>query len=126
LTFQYKLPTRRSRTLPAFPIVGAKNPLGRPPRVARLVALAHKLEAMVQSGLVPDYGELARRARISPARIAQIVLLGQLAPEIQEYILFLSREYSGLITERHLRDIARELRWERQRKLFGELLSRRG
>jgi len=125
MTFEYKLPVRRIRTLPAFPLDHLKGSVGRSPRLARLVALAHKLEAMVQSGLVADYGELARQTQVSPARIAQIVLLAQLAPAIQEYILFLSAEHAGLITERHLRDIARELCWNRQRTLFVELLSRR-
>src|SRR5712691_8243768 len=31
---------------------------GRPPRVARLVALAHKLDALVRSGAIPSYTEM--------------------------------------------------------------------
>jgi hypothetical protein len=125
LKFEYKLPIRRVRRLPAFPLERPQEPVGRPPRIARLVALAHKLEEMVQSGTVTDYGELARWAQVSPARIGQIVILAHLAPQIQEYILFLSAEYAGLITELQLRNIARELRWDRQRTLFADLLSRR-
>ena len=126
MTFEFKLPVRRRRSLPAFQAAQASEPIGRPPRVARLVALAHKLEAMVRSGQVKDYAALARQAQVSPARIAQITILGQLAPDIQEYILFLAAEHAGLIAEPALRKIAGELRWDRQRILFGELLNGRG
>ena len=60
-----------------------------------------------------DYVELANLRQVSPARVAQIVVLGQLAPDIQEYLLFLSAEHAGLIGERQLREIAREPRWDR-------------
>jgi hypothetical protein len=78
---------------------------------------------------VRSKAELQKRgkpAEVSPARIAQIVILSQLAPEIQEYVLFLSAEHAGLITEPELREIARELRWDRQRTLFRQMLSQRG
>ena len=124
MIFEYKLPIRRSRTLPVFRAEHKELP-GGPPRVARLVALAHALEARVRSGLAKDYVEIARQARISPARVAQVVVLSQLAPDIQEYLLFLSSEHAGWITEPELRQIARELRWDRQRVLFDELLGQR-
>jgi hypothetical protein len=86
------------------------------------VALAHKLEALVRSGEVKDFMELASLAHVSPARMAQIVILAQLAPDIQEYILFLSAEHAGLIPERQLREIACEPRWDRQRARFEQIL----
>jgi len=95
------------------------------PRVARLVALANKLEELVRSGAVKDYRELARLAQVSPARIAQIVLLAWLAPDLQERILFLATDEAGWITEHELRRIAREPRWDRQRARFEQLLARR-
>jgi hypothetical protein len=129
MTFEYKIPTRRGGALPrALPLLQperATEPVGRPPRLARLVALAHRLEALVRSGEVKDYMELAELAHLSPARIAQIVILAQLAPEIQEYVLYLSAEHAGLIAERELREIAREPRWDRQRACFQGLLQRR-
>jgi hypothetical protein len=125
MIIQYKIPSRRGGVLPVFRLEPAEEPQGRPPRVARLVALAHKLEALVQSGKVKDYVELARLGHVSAARVAQIVILAQLAPEIQEYLLFLSAEHAGLIGERELREIAREPRWDRQRALFEHLLGGR-
>jgi hypothetical protein len=93
--------------------------------VARLVALAHKLEGLIRSSRVKDNAELARLAQVSAARITQIMILGQLAPDIQEYILFLSAEHSELITEQQLREIAGEPRWDRQRASFERLLGNR-
>ena len=87
MIFEYRLAVRR-RTLPAFQINQAIEPIGPPARLARLVALSHQLEGRVRSGQVKDYDELAKLSGVSAARIAQIVILGQLAPPIQEYILW--------------------------------------
>ena len=126
ITLKYNLPIPgafRSRTL-AGETIG--KPQGRPPRTARLVALAHKLEELVRSGAVQSYGELARLGYISPARLSQIMILAQLAPVIQEYVLFLSAHEDGIITELDLRKIAREPRWDRQRAVFDKHLNRFG
>jgi hypothetical protein len=61
----------------------------------------------------------------SPNARNHIVMLGQLAPDIQEYVLFLRAEHTGLISEQQLRAIAREPRWDRQRERFQKLLGRR-
>jgi hypothetical protein len=125
-TLKYNLPIAgafRPRTLAEEPI---GEPQGRPPRTARLVALAHKLEELVRSGAVHSYGELARLGYISPARLSQIMILAQLAPVIQEYVLFLSAHEDGMITELELRKIAREPRWDRQRAVFDKHLNKYG
>ena len=48
----------------------------------------------------------------------------QLAPEIQEALLFLPRTERGRdpISERHIRPIATELDWRRQRKMWARLI----
>lgn len=122
MIIQYKIPSRRGGALPVFQVEPTNEPVGRPPRLARMVALAHKLEGLVRSEEVKDYVGLARLGHVSPARIAQIVILGQLAPEIQEYLLFLSAEHAGLIGERQLREVAREPHWDLQRVRFKKLL----
>jgi hypothetical protein len=44
----------------------------------------HRLEAKVRTGELKDYDELVQiELRFSPARIAQIAILSQLAPAIQ-------------------------------------------
>ena len=125
MIIQYKIPSRQCRALPVFRSDPVDEPLGHPPRIARVIALAHKLEGLVQCGAVKDCVELAHLRKVSPARIAQIVILGQLAPDIQEYVLFLSAQHAGLIGEHQLREIAREPRWDRQRARFQRLLGGR-
>jgi hypothetical protein len=101
----------------------APEPIGKAPRIARLLALAHKLDGLIRSGPITGYGELARLGHISPARLSQIMVLLHLAPSIQEYVLFLSPADTRFVSERGLRKIAREPRWDRQLALFEQLLN---
>ena len=102
-------------------------PPGRIPRVARLLALAHRLEAMVRSGEVRDYAQLARIGRVTRARVSQILSLLCLAPDIQEEVLFLPPVYEGRdpLILADLAKVAAELDWSRQRRLWTELAGRR-
>src|SRR6202161_4333539 len=122
MKINFTVPFRRvvpARTIAAAPVV---EPQERAPRIARLLALAHKLDAMVRSGEISGYAQLARLGHISPARLTQIMVLLHLAPAIQEYILFLSAADARFITESELRRIAREPRWDRQCELFEKKL----
>jgi hypothetical protein len=100
----------------------------RPPRVTCLLALAHRFEALVQSGGVRDYADLARAGRVSRARVSQILKLLLLAPSIQDHILWLPPRAAGEepITERDLRHVVIEPRWDRQCLLFEKLARRAG
>ena len=93
------------------------------PRVARLMALARRLEGLVRDGRVNDYAELARLGHVSRARLSQILSLTLLAPDIQEAVLFLPRVDSGRdpITERDLRPIVAVLDWTKQRRMWTDL-----
>jgi hypothetical protein len=58
MKIEFTVPFRRElapQTLLAEP---APEPQGRPPRIAPLLALAYKLDALVRSGAVSSYGEL--------------------------------------------------------------------
>ena len=57
------------------------------PRIAQLLALAHRFQGMLDRGEVESMAELARLGRVSRARITQIMDLLMLAPEIQEEVL---------------------------------------
>lgn len=59
------------------------------------MALAIKLQAMVDRGEVRDYAELAELAQVTRARMTQIMNLLLLAPDIQERLLFLPSVESG-------------------------------
>ncbi len=82
---------------------------------------------MVQTAVVPDYATVARLGHISRARLTQILNLSLLAPEIQETILFLPPIQRGPdpIKERDLRPIAAEPGWQKQRRMWRQLLRRR-
>src|SRR5438876_7766491 len=43
---------------------------GRVPRVAKLLALAHRFEALLREGVVQGYAELGRLGRVTPARVS--------------------------------------------------------
>lgn len=103
-------------------------PEGRVPRVARLMALAIRLESMIAEGEVGDQAELARAGRVSRARITQIMNLLALAPDIQESVLAMPRVTSGRdqVSERDLRPIVAQLDWAAQRRMWALLTERAG
>ena len=92
-------------------------PAGRVPRVARLLALAHKLDGLLRQGTVAHGAALARLGHVSRARITQIMNLLNLAPDIQEQILFWPATERGrdLLHLGHLQALTRILDWRHQR-----------
>ena len=122
MKIEFKIPCRRKLPPPVFRIEPATELHGSGPRIARLLALAHKLDGLVRSGTVRDYAELARLGHVSAARVSQIMILLHLAPAIQEYVLFLSADEARLITEPNLRTIAREPRWDHQHACLERLI----
>jgi len=103
-----------------------KPSAGRVPRVARLMALAIRFDRLIAEGAIADQTELARIGHVTRARVTQICNLLHLAPDIQEQILFLPLVTKGRdrISERDLRPIAAEIRWDRQRQMWARLASR--
>jgi len=91
------------------------------------MTLALPLQRLVQSGEVADYADLARLGHVTRARVMQIMNLLNLAPDIQEEILFLCLTMHGRhpIRDRHLRPIAAVLDWRKQRRMWAELKSRK-
>jgi hypothetical protein len=101
---------------------------GRVPRVARLLALAHRFDALLQSGEVQSCADLALLAHISRSRVTQIMNLLHLAPDIQEAILDLPPVTRGPdpITESSLRPISVLLEWGKQRRVWTRLVEQQG
>ncbi len=97
-----------------------------PARIARLVALAHRLEGLVRSGVAPDYAAVAAVGHVTRARVSQYLNLLLLAPDIQEQLLDMVKPDTGRepIGERDLRSIVAEPDWEQQRVLFEQLINR--
>src|SRR5215510_1901012 len=98
-------------------------PPGRVPRVAKLLALAHRFEGMLREGVVSSYAELAQLGRVTPARVSQVMALLGLAPDIQEAILFLPRTVRGRdpIQMYDLLPLTTILDWKVQRRLWERL-----
>ncbi len=92
-------------------------PVGRVPRVSRLLALAHRIDGRIRSGEVRDWAEAARLVGVTRARMTQIAKMLLLAPQIQETILNLSNVTRGPdpVTERALRAAAAEVDWRNQK-----------
>jgi hypothetical protein len=90
------------------------------PRIARLMALAIRFDELLRGETFRDYAELARLGHVTRARMTQIMKLLDLAPDIQEHILFLPNR-NGL-NERNLRPIVRRIDWHEQRRMFQKLV----
>ena len=99
---------------------GVERPQGRIPRVSRLMALAIKFEGLINDGVIADRSELARLAHVTQPRMTQIMNLLNLAPDIQEQLLFLPRVTNGRdpIHEKMLRSIGSEVSWRKQRVMW--------
>lgn len=108
--------------------VRKRRPAGRTPRITRLMALAIRFEELLRGGGVEDYADLARLGRVTRARITQIMNLLNLAPDIQEALLFLTpvHTWRDALTERTCRPVIQEPCWQRQREIFTTLFSRHG
>ena len=98
-------------------------PVGRLPRVTRLMALAIRLDGLIRAGQISDQASVARLGRVTRARITQIMNLLLLAPDIQEQLLFLPPVGRGRapVLVRDLQPIAVEPNWSCQRKLWKAL-----
>jgi hypothetical protein len=91
------------------------------PQIARLMALAIRFDGLLRSDEFRDYAELACLGRVTRARMTQIMKLLNLAPDIQEQVLFLPT-LKGL-NERNLRPIVSRVDWNEQRRMFQKIVS---
>ena len=85
-------------------------PTGQVPRVARLLAVAHRCQQLVQAGVIANYATLAQLGHLSRARVTQILNLLLLAPDIQEMLLFLTADRAGRDPIVEIDHVANDLR----------------
>jgi hypothetical protein len=127
MIIERKIEFRRSRPrreeLPQD-VARSSNVSNRVPRVARLMALAIRLDQLIRDGLVTDQAELARLGHVTRARLTQIMNLLCLAPDLQEAILLLPAVEQGRasLTEKLLRPIAATPCWRKQRRMWQSLV----
>jgi hypothetical protein len=84
------------------------------------MALAIKIQSSIERREFRDYAEVACLGHVTRARMTQIMNLLNLAPDIQEAILFeaWSPVERGGSHERSVRDVCREVNWAEQRRLW--------
>ena len=113
----------RKRIIPASEFVATEQPVGRVPRIARLVALALRFDQLVCDGDVSNFAEIARVGHVTRARVSQIMNLLNLAPDIMDEILHLPLVIHGIdpISEHDLRPIAAEPDWVKQRAMWRDV-----
>ncbi len=99
---------------------------GRTPRISKLVALASRMQSMIESGEVVSFQQLAEIGKISQPRMTQIMSLLNLAPDIIEELLHLPEVIQGKaqIHERLLRPLATEMDWRLQRRMWARIRKR--
>ncbi len=131
-TIECTLPLRRRSRAGHEPVLAGQAPAssspyhqgphepGRVPRVARLMALALRCEQLLCAGTVRDYVTLTKLGQVSRGRITQLMNLRQLAPDIQEQILFLAPVQQGRdpIHLHQLQPLAAILDWRKQRRMW--------
>jgi hypothetical protein len=119
--FQKRGQRRRIETGPE-PAAPARE-AGKVPRVSRLMALALHCEVLIAAGEVANYAAIAELGHVTRARVTQIMNLLNLAPDIQEALLFLPRTQSGRdpLHLRLLQPIAAVADWKKQRAAWRKL-----
>jgi hypothetical protein len=131
-TVTYRTSLRRkpeSRlTAPPVPPCAPVAPMGAPAKparaavtaatpIARMLALAHHVERLVEDGKLKDYADAARRLGMCKSHVTHIMALLQLAPGLQESIVT-----GRLMTiEQALRPICRERDWKVQEQLTSKM-----
>jgi hypothetical protein len=97
----------RSVALSPTPPPDRPEPVRRPAKVARQLALAHHLQAAIERGLVADQAALARKLGLTRARVRQLFDLLMLAADLQAQVLALEAvDGAEPMAERTLRALA--------------------
>ena len=112
---QFRLAERKRRAEPE---------VVRVPRVSRRMAQAIELERLEQQGQLADTEQLTEWG-LNRAGLGQILCLRNLAPAIQEELLFLPPVLAerDRRLQKRLQEIARVVEWGAQQALFAEVMS---
>jgi len=86
-------------------------PADAPSSAARNLALAYKIEDLIERGLIADFTAAARVLQVSQPRVTHLMALRLLCPEIQQAILLGELEFA----DKELRQLARIADWSTQR-----------
>ena len=85
-------------------------------RVARMLALAHHVDRLIEAGDIGSYADAAAALGLTRARVTQLMKLTLLSPEIQGRLLT-----AELTTaERWMRPVVSEANWQKQLAVMAE------
>ena len=86
------------------------------------LVLAYQIQEVFDQGKAKSLSEVAGWLNMCSARISQVMNLLSLAPNIQADILLSKDEHAHQLTEWNIREIAMEVDWEIQTKLWEALI----
>jgi hypothetical protein len=99
------------------------EPVRRPAKVARMLALAHHLQGAIDRGLVADRAAVARKLGLTRARVTQLLDLLLLAPDLQAAVLAMEAvDGAEPMAERTLRAVVHAGTWAEQRAAWTKLM----
>lgn len=103
------------------PAAPKREPVRRPAKVARMLALAHHLQRAIDQGLVADRAEVARKLGLTRARVTQLLDLLLLAPDVQAEVLALEAvDAVEPLPEGDLRRMSAVRSWPSQRRAWND------
>ena len=87
------------------------------------MALAVRFDQLIRDGVVKDLAEIARPGFVTRARVTQIMNLLNLAPAVQDALLYGAPRSRGKdqITERQVRHVMDFNNWAAQRRAWQHL-----
>lgn len=101
------------------------EPVRRPAKIAKMLALAHHLAAAIDRGVVADQATAARKLGISRGRMTQLLDLTLIAPDLQARILELEAvDGAEPLHERQLRAVVAAGMWPQQRAAWARVTRR--
>jgi len=104
------------------PVPPRHQPMETVPQLRQNLLLAHQIQELIEKGKAKDLKQVAGWLNISHVRICQIMGMLFLSPEIQKEILLSSDKKIFEIPEYKVNDIAKELNWTKQKKIWTGLL----
>ena len=91
------------------------------PKLRQYLVLAYQIQETLAEGKATDLGQIAGWLNMTYTRLKQITNLLLLCPKIQEEILLINTDKILQRTERKIRDITKEIDWQKQIILWNNL-----
>ena len=92
------------------------------PKLRQYLVMAYQIKETIAEGKAKDLGQIAGWLGMTYTRLKQITNLLLLCPKIQEEILLINTDKILQITERKIRNITKEIDWQKQIEDWNKLL----